>query len=350
MAKRNNGFLEKVLEEYGDDVLLRKREEAFPVISTGSLAIDVSTGIGGIPLGRVTEIYGPEGGGKTTICLQICRNALALGYKALYIDVENSLDLGYTSDILKKEYGTDEFIVVQPESGEDSIEIAEAGIASGFKLIVLDSIASLSPEKELEDPFVKDHVGLSPRLTAKFLRRQMSNINKKEVAMVVTNQIRANIGSYLQGDLTTPGGYALRHYTSLRIFLVQLGASSSIKDDNEKEVGRPIKFIIKKNKLSIPYRTATTNVIYGKGTDYTRDALAFATLLGVVKTRGSYYTFEEETIGLGMVKSIIALGENQELLDKIVKSCYNAIGMGLPLYGIGDVREEVSTEEIPENE
>ncbi len=326
MAKRKtkNGFLQEIIDEYGEDILIRKYSEGIPVISTGALSIDVSTGIGGIPLGRVSEVYGPEGGGKTTICLEIARNALLAGFKVLYVDTENSLDYGYTSDILG-DYDAENFLVLQPKSGEDALKIAEAGIETDYKVVIFDSIASLSPVKELEDDFDKAHIGLSPRLTAKFLRRQINEIRKKEIAMIVTNQVRANIGSYL-GDLTTPAGFALKHYTSLRIFM----ARSKKIVEKEIEVGHFVKFIIKKNKIAKPFRTATTNIIYGEGINYYRDVISFGSLLGVIKTRGSYYAYEDDTIGLGMAKSAKALSENPELVDKIVGVCYNIAGVKVP--------------------
>jgi len=329
-----NKFLEELIDKYGEEISISKHTEGVPVISTGSLAMDVSTGIGGVPRGRITEIYGPEGGGKTTICLHLSKNAIAQGSKVLYVDVENSLDFGYVEDVFGFEPNEELFIVVQPASGEDALEIAEAGIDNGFSLVIFDSIAAISPEKELEDPFDKDHVGLTPRLASKFLRRQGSNINKKNVAMVFTNQVRANIGSYL-GDLTTPAGHALKHYTSLRIYTAYGG---KIEEPKGNYIGQWLSFIIKKNKMARPYRAAKSVLIYGKGIDYCRYAIAFGSLLGVVKTRGSYYVFEDETIGLGMAKSANALRENQELLDKIANACYNAIG-------IGPKQEEVENEE-----
>jgi recombination protein RecA len=336
--KAKNGFLQEIIDEYGDDILIRRYTEGVPVIPTGALSIDVSTGIGGIPLGRVSEIYGPEGGGKTTICLEIARNALLAGFKVLYVDTENSLDFGYTSDILGDDYDQENFLALQPKSGEDALKIAEAGVETDYKVIIFDSIASLSPEKELEDPFDKAHIGLSPRLTAKFLRRQINEIRKKEIAMIVTNQVRANIGSYL-GDLTTPAGFALKHYTSLRIFM----ARSKKIEEKENEIGHFVKFIIKKNKLAKPFRTASTNIIYGEGINYYRDIISFGSLLGVIKTRGSYYAFEDDTIGLGVAKSAVALSENQELVDKIVEVCYNIAGVRVPQKAVA-AQEEVDAE------
>ena len=318
-------LLDDILEKYGEDAILRKPEGNIPAISTGALSLDVSIGIGGIPIGRITEIYGPESSGKTTLALSVVNQTLRLPEsRILYIDTENSLDYGYLSSVIDKEFHDqieERVLVVQPKSGEDALEIAEAGVDARFNLIVFDSIAALSPEKELEDPFDKDHIGLVPRLASKFLRRKAVDIRRNSVAFLAINQVRANIGSFT-GGFTTPVGHAFKHWTSVRVFVV---ATKKIRD-KEDEIGREVKFTIQKNKVAIPYRTAYMPLIYGKGFDYYRDVVGFANLLGVVKTRGAYYSFEEETIGQGIVKAAEELEQNQELLDKIVKACYNVAG------------------------
>ena len=328
-------FLEYILEEYGEDVAIRKYEGGIPSISTGSLALDISTGIGGVPKGRFTEIYGPEGGGKTTLLLSIANQALKADEKVLFIDTENSLDYAYAKEIVG-EYDENDFIIIQPESAENSFEIAMAGIEAGFKCILFDSVAALSPEKELEENMDKQQIGLAPRITSKFLRKVAHKIRTDEVAFVYSNQVRANIGSYF-GGWTTPAGYALKHYTSIRIYL-------SKSDDIEykgKVIGNYVNFIIKKNKVGKPFRQATTNIIYGLGIDYYRDVLSFGSLLGIIKTRGSYFAFEDETIGKkpGATVAAIALKKNKKLLDKIVELCYNISGS-----------VKYDTEEEPEEE
>lgn len=329
-----NRFLDDLIKKYGEDITIREYTEGIPVVSTGSLSLDVSTGVGGIPYGRITEIYGPDGSGKTTMCLYVAKEALDQGKRVLYVDMENSLDYGYTSDIVG-EYDEDQFVVVQPKEGEQALIIAETGIEAGFGVVIFDSIAAINPKKELEDKFMKSHVGLTPRLASKFLRRQGGNIATKEVAMIFTNQVRANIGSYI-GDLTTPAGFALKHHTSLRIYLAYGG---KIKE-KEEVIGHWIRFIIKKNKVARPYRTATIPYIYGYGIDYYRDVISFGNLLGIVYTRGSYYAFEDDTIGLGMARSADELRDNKELLDKIVETCYNTVGVPLPKV----VKEEIDGE------
>lgn len=322
MAKKEVSFLDEILDKYGEEVAIRKYEGGIPAISTGSLGIDVSTGIGGIPKGRFTEIYGAEGSGKTTLLLNIANLAIKAGERVAFIDTENGLDYAYAHDIIG-DFEPEQLIIIQPESAEDSFAIALSAVEHDYSVILFDSVAALSPSKELEESMDKSQVALAPRLTSKFLRKVAYQVRQKEVAFVFTNQIRANIGSYV-GGWVTPAGYALKHYTSLRIYLSK---GKEIKD-GETVVGHFVNFTIKKNKVGTPYRQATTNIIFGKGVDYHRDVLSFGSLLGVIKNRGSYFGFEEDTIGskAGATNTALALEADQELLDKIVKMCYNVTG------------------------
>lgn len=324
-TKKSKDLLQELQDKYGDDILIREYPQGHPVIPTGSLAIDVSTGVGGIPVGRYTEVYGPEAGGKTTLCLTICKNALALGLPVLYVDVENSVDFPYAKSVIGDLYDPKNILIVQPVTAEDAFDIAETGIDNNYKCIIFDSVASIAPEEEMDKDYGKQSIGLSPRLTNQFLKKTKAKIREKEVVFVITNQIRANIGAYV-GGYTTPAGYALKHYTSLRIYLSK---GQSI-EEGEKVVGNFINFVIKKNKLGIPYRQAETNIIYGKGIDYYMDVLKFSTLLGVTKSRGPYFAFEETTLGQGRTKSIEFLAQNPEVLDKITEVCYNVVGVQYP--------------------
>jgi recombination protein RecA len=335
MAKRKN-FLDVMLDEFGEGIQVQKYEDGHPAISTGSVALDASTGIGGIPLGRFTEIYGPEQSGKSTLCLTIAKEALKLNYKVLYIDMENKLTHDYVMAILKEYYNNNTFVLLQPKSGEDGFKIAEAGIDSGFHLIIFDSVAAVSPEAELDDEIDKQHVGLTARLVNHFLRKTTYKVRTNEVAFIFSNQVRASIGSYY-GGYSQPAGYALKHYTTLRIFLSK---GQEIKDDDGYVVGNYVNFIIKKNNIGMPYRQAETNVIFGSGVDKARDLLKFASLLGVIKTKGSYYVFNDEVIAQGVEKTIQALSESKETLDKIEELCYNIAKVKYPPF-----RKEVRNEE-----
>lgn len=319
-------LLDKLLDEYGENVGITNYVEGIPVISTGALSIDVSTEVGGIPYGRFTEIYGPESGGKTTICLAIAAQAIKKGDKVLYVDMENCLDYRYAHNLIG-DFDEEHLIIVQPESAEDAFEIAELGMENGFKLIIFDSVAAISPTKELEDTMRDQQVGLAARLVSKFLRKNAYAVRTHGVAFIFINQIRASIGSYY-GGFSTPAGYALKHYTSLRIYISK-GKDIKVKNEKGKEVkvGTFVNFIIKKNKVGTPFRQATTNIIYGKGIDYYRDVIAFASLLGIIKSRGSYYAFEGEVIGNkpGIANTAKALEELPEILDNVIKMCYNVL-------------------------
>ena len=325
MAKKQKDFLSDVLDKYGD-INLREYSNGHPVVSTGSLAIDVSTGIGGVPFGRYTEIWGPEQSAKTSLCLSISREALKQKYKVLFIDVENSLDFSYMQDILGEYYDPNLFLALQPKSAENALDLAEMGIDRNFDVIFFDSVGAISPQKELEDEIEKQHIGLAPRLTNQFLRKTAYKIRDNETAFIFTNQVRANIGSYV-GGYSAPAGLALRHYVSLIIYL---GKGEWIKDAEGDKIGHNVKFTIQKNKLAKPYRSAETCVMYGKGIDRMRDVIQFAGLLGVVKNRGAYYVFEDENLGQGVQKSIEHLENHPELLDKISEMCYNLVGIKFP--------------------
>jgi recombination protein RecA len=325
MVKKQKDFLDEILDKYGD-ISLKEYPNGYPVISSGSLAVDVSTGIGGFPIGRYTEVWGPEQSAKTSLCLSTAREALRAKYKVLYIDVENSLDFSYMRHLLGDAYNKDLLLVLQPKSAENAFDLAEMGIDRKFDVIFFDSIGAISPERELEDDIEKQHVGLAPRLTNQFLRKTVFKVRDNKVAFIFTNQVRANIGSYV-GGYSTPAGLALKHYVSLVLYL---GKGEWIKDSDGEKIGHNIKFTVQKNKLAVPYRSAESCVIYGEGIHRLRDTVQFASLLGIIKSRGSYYVLEDETLGQGLAKTIEYLENHPELLDKIAEMCYNLVGINYP--------------------
>jgi recombination protein RecA len=238
------------------------------------------------------------------------------------------LDYSYLEKIVGNELlekSGKRFSVLQPASAEDSFKLAELALDNEYELIIFDSVGAISPEEELKKPIDKMHVGLAPRLMSQFLRKTAYKVRDVESAFVFTNQVRANIGSYA-GGYTTPAGYALKHYTSLRIYM----SKSKYIKDGDIEVGNFANFIIKKNKLAIPYRTATTNIIYGKGIDSTLDVLKFGALLGVIKVRGPYYVFEDTNLGQGQNSAIEFLEGDKGTLDKIIEMCYNVSDVKFP--------------------
>ena len=313
-------FLSDIVDRFGDAVLVDDTDKV-DVIPTGSLSLDVSIGVGGIPRGKITEVFGSEGGGKTTLALSIVKNALKLGLRALYIDAENMLDYGLLKDMIGENLNKDQLVILNPDTAEDAFNMIEMGLQSGdFELIILDSVGSLAPKKEQEDDFEDANVGLLARLVSKFLRRNSHVVSEKNIALVLLNQVRAKIGAYM-ASFETPGGHALKHFTSLRI---SLSRGQEMKVGN-KTVGIMTKFVIKKNKLSAPFRSYTIPIVFGKGIDTYSDTVDFCSMLGVVKKKGSYYKFEDTTIGQGKLAAGDFLEKNPEILDKITKSVYNVL-------------------------
>jgi recombination protein RecA len=316
----NKSFLELIEDEFGEDVF--GRDLAGEFIPTGSLSLDMSIGPGGIPVGRFTEIYGSEGSGKTTIALSIARNAIKMGKKVLYIDVENMLDVNLVHGILGENLEMNMFVLLQPNTAEDALSIIEKGIESGeFGLIVLDSIGALAPGVEKEKELDELQMGTTPKLLAKFFRRSsyiLRTLNKTAVLLI--NQVRDNIGSYSK-SFSVPGGHALKHFCSL---IISLTKGQEIKQDNVA-VGITTSFVIKKNKLSSPFRGYEIPIIFGEGIATYKDFINFSESIGVLKKSGGHYKFGEEQLGNGVAKTIVYLKEHPELLDTIRQVCYNAV-------------------------
>jgi recombination protein RecA len=336
-------FLSDIVDKFGDAVLVDDTDKV-DVIPTGSLSLDVSIGVGGIPRGKITEIFGSEGGGKTTLALSIVKNALKLGLRALYIDAENMLDYGLLKDMIGEVLNKDQLVILNPETAEDAFNMIEMGLQSGdFELIILDSVGSLAPKKEQDDEFEDANVGLLARLVSKFLRRNSHVVSEKNIALVLLNQVRAKIGAYM-ASFETPGGHALKHFTSLRI---SLSRGQEMKVGNET-IGIMTKFIIKKNKLSAPFRSYTIPIVFGKGIDTFSDTVDFCSMLGVIKKKGSYYKFEDITIGQGKLAAGDFLEKNPETLDRIKISLYNSLNKYTSIDV--DAVEELGEEEIEKDE
>jgi len=321
MAKRQEygTLLDEISDKYSDDVLVDS-ESKLDIIPTGITSLDVSIGVGGIPRARITEIFGPESAGKTTLALGISKHANEQGLKVLYIDVENMLDYAYAKTLVG-ELDTKNFVIVQPNTGEDALRIARSGIASGeFGLVIIDSVGALAPEKEKEGDIEDQQYALVPKLITKFLRLVAYDVRVQNVALVFINQVRDNIGSYIK-SFSVPGGHALKHYCSLRIQLKK-GEQIKVKDE---VIGINISFTIIKNKLAAPYRSAVIPLMFGTGVDELRDLINFADMLGVLHKGGAYYKYGDFVLGKGTVATMQYLTENKETLDKIKNSCYNSI-------------------------
>lgn len=320
MAKKNQSFSEYIIEEFGEQVLDNHTKE-LEALSTGCLSLDTSIGIGGIPKGMITEMYGPEGSGKTTVALNTAKVLADSGGKTLYIDVENLLNKSILKSVLGDEANIDHIVIVTPPSAEKAFMMAEKGIESGeFELIVIDSIGAMASEKEKEVDFDKDTMGQLPRIVGRFIKRNVYDIRTRNVAVLILNQVRDNVGSYVK-SFKTPGGHQLAHEAAVRISLT--------KGENltrgQEIVGILTKFVIKKNKLSAPFRSFTIPIIFGQGIDFLSDLLDFTKLLGVVTQKGAYYYFEDENLGQGKAQARETLLESKETLAKIMETCYNLL-------------------------
>lgn len=326
VEKKTLNFIEEVKELFGENIIVDDNISIRDtVIPTGSLSLDISTGAGGIPLGKFTEIYGPESSGKTTLALSICKSALTKGKRVLYLDAETTLPYYYINSVIG-DYDKDLFKLLQPGSMEQALKIAEIGIVKEeFDIIVLDSIGSMSPEKVQEDELTDSNVALLSRIMTKFVQRNAVKVKDSNVAFIGINQVRDKIGAYIS-SFETPGGHAWKHILSLRIQLSKAEDIKIPKDGKEEVIGINTRFTIRKNKLAAPLKSFFIPIMFGKGIDSTRDIIQFAEVLGVLtKTKGAHYSFESTPIGHGIAKTEEFLNEHQETLDKIVEMCYTVI-------------------------
>jgi recombination protein RecA len=280
-------------------------------IPTGSIALDIALGIGGIPRGRVTEIYGPEGCGKTTLAQHIVAQAQKMGGVAAFIDMEHALDPAYAR---KCGVNVDELYISQPDTGEQALEIAEALVRSGaVDVVVIDSVAALVPRAEIEGEMGDSHPGLQARLMSQALRKLSGAIKQSNTAMIFTNQLRYKIGVRFGNPETTSGGMALKFYSSVRLDMRRVGA---IKDGGEV-IGNRTRVRVKKNKVAPPFRKTEFDIMYNEGISREGDLLDMAVELGTVEKRGAYYSFGETRLGHGRENAKAFLRENLELADEI---------------------------------
>ncbi len=318
-VKQDVSFLDYIVDKYGSNFIVEDSVEKLDFIPTGSPSLDFSIGIGGIPVGRFSEIDGPESVGKSTLALSIANNCIKQGNKVLYVDVENTMDYNYIRSLIDADFTIDNILLVRPDTAEQAFEISEKGILSNeFKLIIFDSIGGLAPQKEKEDEFTDANVALVSRLLSKFLRRTSFAVRANNVAFLFLNQVRDNIGSYTHG-YTLPGGHALKHFCSLMISMTK---GEQIKFGDEI-VGTISKFSIKKNKVAPPFRSFFIPIMFGKGVDTYRDLVEFGITMGILQKGGAYIKYQDETIGKGMVNTIENLSNDENLTNKILSDLRN---------------------------
>ena len=290
-------------------------------ISTGSLSLDVALGVGGVPRGRIVEIYGPESSGKTTLTLEIIANAQKTGGSAGFIDAEHALDPSYAR---KLGVNLDTLLVSQPDSGEQALEIAEMLINSNaLDVIVIDSVAALVPRAELEGDMGDAHVGLQARLMSQALRKLTGAVNKSKTCLIFINQIREKIGVMFGSPETTSGGRALKFYSSVRLDIRRIGA---IKDGDTFR-GNRTRVKVVKNKVAAPFRQAEFDIIFNEGISYIGDLLDIAVEQEIVKRSGAWYSFEEIRIGQGRDRTVQFLDENTVILEKIETQVRAELGL-----------------------
>ena len=284
-----------------------------PSISTGSLGLDIALGIGGIPKGRVTEIYGPESSGKTTLTLQIIAQCQKKGGTCAFIDAEHALDPQYAE---KLGVNVDELLLSQPDTGEQALEVADMLVKSkSVDLVIIDSVAALVPRAEIEGEMGDHHVGLQARLMSQALRKITGNIQRSGATVVFINQIRMKIGVMFGSPETTTGGNALKFYSSVRLDIRRIGA---VKEGDEV-TGNETRVKVVKNKVSPPFKQAEFQIMYGLGINQEGEILDYGNKLGLVEKSGAFYKLDGETIGQGKTKASVFLKENAKVKDKLVK-------------------------------
>jgi len=314
----------------GDDEAL---QAGVKVIPTGALSLDIALGIGGLPRGRVVEIYGPESSGKTTLALSVVAQAQKRGGIAAFIDAEHALDVGYARKI---GVDTDDLLVSQPDFGEQALEIADMLVRSGaVDVIVIDSVAALTPKAELEGEMGDSHVGLQARLMSQALRKLTGTISKSKTMVIFINQIRMKIGVMFGSPETTTGGNALKFYASVRIDIRRIG---SIKQ-SDQVTGNRTRVKIVKNKMAPPFRQVEFDIMYGEGISRSGDLLDLAVEHKIVDKSGAWYAFEGERVGQGRENAKLFLSEHQDVASRIEHLLLEHYGLASPQGEAGDAQE-----------
>ncbi|MBT2642323.1 recombinase RecA [Bacillus sp. ISL-41] len=316
--------LKQIEKQFGKGSVMKLGEKTDTKISTspsGSLALDVALGIGGYPRGRVVEIYGPESSGKTTVALHAIAEVQANGGQAAFIDAEHALDPVYAQ---KLGVNIDELLLSQPDTGEQALEIAEALVRSGaIDIIVVDSVAALVPKAEIEGEMGDAHVGLQARLMSQALRKLSGAINKSKTIAIFINQIREKVGVMFGNPETTPGGRALKFYSSVRL---EVRRAETLKQGNDM-VGNKTRIKVVKNKVAPPFRTAEVDIMYGEGISQEGEIIDMGSDLDIVDKSGSWYSYNGERLGQGRENAKMFLKENPSIRLEIKQKIRNHYGL-----------------------
>ena len=326
--KKNDVGIENALHEikarFGEGSIMKldeTRKVDVDTIPTGSISLDIALGVNGVPRGRVIEIFGPESSGKTTLALHIVAEAQKKNGLCAFIDAEHALDPEYSKKLGVK---TKDLLISQPDTGEQALEITESLIRSGsIDVIVIDSVAALTPKAEIEGEMGASHMGLQARLMSQALRKLTAIVAKSKTVVIFINQIRMQIGIMFGNPETTPGGKALKFYSSVRI---EVRKTAQIKK-GEEVIGNRVRAKVVKNKVAPPFRTAEFDIIYNEGISYTGDILNLGEKFGIIKKSGSSYSYEKESLGRGYDNARIFLKENPKITQEIAKKIKEAINL-----------------------
>jgi recombination protein RecA len=324
-AKALELAITQIDRQFGKGSIMRLGDEYVPtmdnVISTGCLSLDVALGVGGIPKGRVVEIYGPESSGKTTLALHIVAEAQKAGGFAAFIDAEHAVDPDYSK---KLGVNTEELLISQPDTGEQALEICETLVRSGaLDVVVIDSVAALVPRAELEGDMGDSHMGLQARLMSQALRKLTGTVSRSNTTVIFINQIREKIGVMFGNPETTPGGRALKFYSSIRLEIRRI---TTIKDGTEM-VGSRVRVKVVKNKVAPPFKKSEFDIMYGQGISYVGDIIDLAVEGNIVEKTGAWYSYDDMKIGQGRENAKSFLTENPDILDAVTEKVKSFMGL-----------------------
>ena len=328
--KKDNKDLDQVLadieRQFGKGAVMCLGEDThmkIDVVSSGCLSLDIALGVGGYPKGRIIEIYGPESSGKTTFALQAIAEVQKLGGRAAFIDAEHALDPDYARRLGVK---TNELLLSQPDTGEQALEICEALVRSeAISIIVIDSVAALVPQAEIDGEMGDSHVGLQARLMSQALRKLSGTINKTNTIAIFINQLREKVGVMFGNPETTPGGRALKFYSSIRL---DIRRNEQIKI-GDKIVGNKTTIKVVKNKVAPPFKSATVEIMYGEGVSKEGELIDLGVEAGIVDKAGAWFSYQGEKLGQGKENVKLLLRDNQELRDEIEKRVRDFYGITL---------------------
>lgn len=333
--------LKQIEKQFGKGSIMKLGESTHmqvETVSSGSLALDIALGIGGFPKGRIIEVYGPESSGKTTVALHAIAEVQKLGGQAAFIDAEHALDPLYAS---KLGVNIDELLLSQPDTGEQALEIAEALVRSGaVDIIVVDSVAALVPKAEIEGEMGDSHVGLQARLMSQALRKLSGAIGKTKVIAIFINQLREKVGVMFGNPEVTPGGRALKFYSSVRL---EVRRVESIKQGNDL-VGNRTRIKVVKNKVAPPFKQAEIDIMYGEGISREGSIIDIATEIDIIQKSGAWYSFEGERLGQGRENAKQYLKDNPHIADKIEQLIREACMVQQPVLKTASLDDDFSAE------